>query len=496
MFTPRRSLTSIAALGLAFLLGACDDSSVTAPEPSFDDASAGPVGATGIDRISEQAATRALRLEIEVGLDGPPWIAEEVETEDDAERTEKIEARIRSIDPAARRIELTFGGLVVDVSAGARLESAGSRELSWDEFVRRVESALAAGEYPGAEMYRPLSATPQAPTNAAFTAVKIELEDDVDDIELELLVDERHFQLGANGTGTITVLGVDIAVDPSSGTEVWDRDDDWDETFDVEAFVSAVDLASGVVTLVDGRTFRVVAGTRFEDDDDDYLGSLREVADALADGHWVEVDADLRIAQDGSWVAVEVEFYKEDDADDLPDTREFDEYVTAVDLGASSFTLEDGRTFFVTADTRIDDDGDLRSLAEVAEALEAGFEVEADGYFVVDANAPGGTRLLEVEFDREDDDGDDDGDDGESIDFDGEVIAVDMAAGTFTLEDGVVYFVAADTRFDDDGDLFSLAEMAEALSEGLILEVDGEAVVDDTVPGGLRVLDLEVEIYD
>jgi len=499
MFSPSVFRTSLTALGLALLLGACDDSSVTAPEPPIDDASVGVAAASAMEKISERATAGSVRLEIEVGPSGPPWVAEDIETEDDIERTEKIEARIRSIDAASRRVELIFGSLVIDVSPAARIESASSREISWEEFVRRVERDLAAGETPGAEFLRPLPAAPQAPSDASFTATAVEFEDDVDDTELELLIDDRHIRLGPDGTGTLTVLGVDIVVDPAGGTEVRDRDDDWDETFDIEGFVAGVDVASGVVTLLDGRTFQVIAGTRFEDDDE-YLRSLREVADALASGHWVEVDADLRTAQDGRWIAIEVEFYREDDADSLPGTREFDEEVSSVDLGASSFTLEDGRTFVVTAETKIDDDGDLRSLDEVAAALAAGHEVEAEGYWVVDADAPGGTRLLEVEFDREDDDADDDDadDDGddESIDFDDEIVSVDLAASTFTLAGGATLFVAADTRFDTDGDLFSLAEVAEALSEGLTLEADGEAVVDDAVPGGLRVATVEVEIED
>jgi hypothetical protein len=480
--------STLTAFVLALAVGACDDSTITAPEPPIDEGPTVLAELSSMDRIADRAASGSLRLEIEVLPGGPPWVAREVEIERDSEPEEKIEGRIRAVDPAAGTIELAFGGLVVDVAGARRFRLEGSRDVGQAGFFARVESALDAGRTPGVELRRPLPTSPQAPGDPTFVARDVRLDDEASTAELEVLVDDRHVVLGSNGAGTITVFGVEIMVDPGRGTEVWERGERGDGAFEIESFVTEADPASGRVSLVNGRDVWVVPGTRFDRGEDDHLTSLEQVVTALAAGHWVEMEAEVVVDEDASWIAVEVEFEVEDDAeeDELPGASEFEGGIASVDLGASSFTLEDGRTLTVTAATRIRID-DLNSLSEVADALAAGLGVEAEGTLIADSNAPGGQRLLEVEFDL---------DAPDDREFEGRLLAVDASAGTFTLSGGSVYLVTGATVYDPEGDLHSLAAAASALAAGLAIEMEGDAVSDASAPGGLSVLGLKIEIDD
>ncbi|HKK93232.1 MAG TPA: DUF5666 domain-containing protein [Longimicrobiales bacterium] len=446
-----------------------------------------------IGKVADRAASAPLRVEIEVRRGGPPWIAREVEVEDDRDREEEIESRIAAADASAGTVELVFGGLVIDVAGARRFRVEGVGDVTRDAFFARVESALAAGRRPGVELSRPLPATPQSPDDPGFSAVDVELDGDADVGELEVLIDERHLTVGAAGAGVIRVFGVDIVVDPALGTETRERSEDGDDAIEVEGLVSSVDPGSGRVDLVDGRTFFVVSETRFEtDDDDDTLSSLEQVADALSAGHWVEVDAEVVASDDGALIAVEVEFEIEDDADedDLPGATEVESLVVSADPGAGTFSLANGWTLAIETSTRIDDDGDLRSLAEVADALANGLLVEAEALVV--GNGAGGFRLVEVEFELED------GDDGVpgAIEFEGRLATVDVAAGTFKLYDGRTWLVTDATTWESDGDLFSLAAAASAIANGVPVEMEGDAVEDASAPGGLRVVSLKIETDD
>ncbi len=444
-----------------------------------------------IGQVADRAASAPLRVEIEVRRGGPPWIARELEVEDDQDREEEIESRIAAADASAGTLELVFGGLVIDVAGARRYRVEGVGDVSRESFFARVESALAAGRTPGVELSRPLPAAPQAPGDPTFSALDVELDADADVGELEVLIDSRHLTVGTGGAGVVTVFGVDIVVDPALGTETRERSDDGDDALEVEGLVSSVAAGSGRVDLVDGRTFFIVSETRIETDDGG-LSSLGQVSDALAAGHWVETDAEVVAMDDGSLVAIEVEFEIEDDADDddLPGGLEVESLVVSADVDAGTFSLANGWTLAIESTTRIEDDGDLRSLGEVANAVADGVSVEAE--MLVVGNGAGGYRLVEVEFEVGD------GDDGVpgTIEFEARLATVDAAAGTFKLYDGRTYLVTGDTSWESDGDLFSLAAAASAIASGIPVEVEGDAVEDASAPGGLRVVSLKIETDD
>ncbi|MBT8405163.1 MAG: hypothetical protein KJP18_14970, partial [Gemmatimonadetes bacterium] len=436
--------TTLAAGLLAAGLAACSDDTATTPLVFDDDAPSALSRPASLGQLQDRAAAAPLRLEIEVRPGGPPWIAREVEIENDDDDEEKIESRIASADALAGSITLVLGDLTVDVSAASRFRAEGTGDVSMAGFFERVDAALAAGRTPGVELRRRLPAEPQDPDDPSFLPRDVRLDDDADVGELEVLVDDRHVAADSDSSGRITVFGVEIVVDRSLGSEVGERTERGDGAVEVEGLVEAVDPAGGSVAIRGGLTFRIVPGTRFDADDDE-PSSLAQVADALAAGYWVEVEGELVRDTDGSWIAVEVEFEIEDDADDdVFGSSEFEGQVTAADPVARSFTLQNGQTLTLDDGTRIEDDGDVFSIEQVAAALGASLYVEAEGHVLPDATAPGGMRVVSVKFETDDDDADDDG----TSEFEGVAAAVDAGAGTFTLANGATYGVDDATRYE------------------------------------------------
>lgn len=493
MLVLSRFRTGFVVGAAALVLAACDDGPLTAPDPASDSPSDALSRTTTLTQLRDRAGARPVRLEIDVRAGGPPWVAREVEQEDDDDHDEKIEARIVAADPGAGTVVLGLAGLVIDLSATGRFRAEGAGELSREAFFARVGSALEAGRTPGVELRRRLPSSAQGPNDATFLPLDARLDDDAEFGKLEVLVDGRHVTAESDGRGRVTVFGIEIVVDPSLGSRVRERTERGDGAVEIEGVVEAVDVSGGRVLLFGGVELRIVEGTRFDDDgSDDELGSLDEVAVALAAGYWVEVEAEAVRGDDGAWIAVEAEFEVEDDVDDddLPGSFEFEGDVVAADPALGMFTLADGTALTLDSSTRVDDEGDLFTLEQVVAALAEGVVVEAEGHLLPDAGAPGGLRVVSVTFEA-----DDDGD-GSGREFEGRLVAVDAGAGLFTLADGVSYQVTEATTFETDGDLFSLAAAGEALASGEAVTMEGDAVADASAPGGWRVVQVKIEIDD
>lgn len=493
MFRTTHRRAALAASIVAVALAACTDDTLVAPDVE-DDAIA-LSRSTSLVHVRDRAAAAPVRLEIDVRSGGPPWVAREVEIEDDQDQEEEVESRITAADPAAGTITLALGDLRIDVSAANRFRAEGVGDVSMSSFFDRVTSALAAGRSPGVELRRRLPSMPQAPDDPTFVPRDVRLDDDAEFGKLEMLVDDRHVVADSDSVGRLTVLGIEIVVDRSLGSSVGERTDRGDGASEVEGIVESVSPAEGRVRILGGPEFRIVAGTRVEFDDDG-PSTLAQVADAVAAGHWVEVEGELVRDQDGGWVAVEVEFEIEDDVDDdVPGSFEFEGHVVAADPSEGSFSFSDGRSYVLDAGTRVDPEGDVFSLEEVASALVAGLAVEAEGHVLPDSSAPGGARVVTVKFETDQDDDDPDGDDG-SVEFEGMLQTVDAVAGTFVLANGLAYGLTEATRFEADGDLFSLSSAAAALAQGKAVKMEGDAVQDSNAFGGWRVISLKIEVDD
>jgi hypothetical protein len=183
-----------------------------------------------------------------------------------------------------------------------------------------------------------------------------------------------------------------------------------------------VDANAGTVTLASGTIVLITEDTRIEqhgddgcddgdhgDDgnsgDDDKLGSLAEVAAALAAGLPVEAEGEGSVQSDDplTIVAREIEFEVEDENDDEDDDdgqgAEFEASVTAVDVAGGAVTLAGGRVVLVTASTVIDGEGDLLTLQAVSDAVAAGRPVRAEGRGTTEA---AGFVASRIEFEVDD----------------------------------------------------------------------------------------------
>lgn len=65
--------------------------------------------------------------------------------------------------------------------------------------------------------------------------------------------------------------------------------------------------------------------------------------------------------------------------------------------------------------------------------------------------------------------------------FEGKVRSVDLERNTFTLTNGRIIRMTSETEIENEGDLFSLQEVTNALENGLYVEAEGEGFIDGDV---------------
>lgn len=221
---------------------------------------------------------------------------------------------------------------------------------------------------------------------------------------------------------------------------------------------------------------------------------INEASDS-PDG-WLDV-LGLAIEVRQSEGVTEVEDEALDDEDDDDRDREFEGIVASVDVDNATFTLTDGAGFFLDENSTIDQDSDLLTLQDVADAVAAGLAVEAEGDADVEPGPDGRHRVLRVEFetDDEDDDGlnDDDQPNG-AVEFMGAVTAADLAARTVTLADGTEVIVESDDLIEAAGDLLTLEVVRDAVGAGASVRAEGDATVETTEPRVLRATSIKFEV--
>jgi hypothetical protein len=216
-------------------------------------------------------------------------------------------------------------------------------------------------------------------------------------------------------------------------------DDDDDE---IHGIVAAVDLAARTVTLVDGRVFRVASDSAIETDGD-FL-TLASVADALAAGLEVRVEADLDALGDGIREALEAKFESEQADDDDDDNS-----------GPGNGGHDDD-------DDLDDDDLDDDDLDDD--------DLDDDD---LDDDDLDDDDLDDDDLDDDDLDDDDlDDDDLDDDELEGVVASVDLAARTVTTISGRVIRVATDALIEADGDILTLEEVATRLAFGAPIRVE------------------------
>ncbi len=303
----------LAALALAGLLAACNGENTLAPGTG----GAGPTQfarAITVGEFDSLLANGPTRVEIE--LYPGSLVAREVEAEETEDLTdeEKIESRITAIDPAGN-ITLALGGLVVTFDGATDFESDDGH-LTMQQFIDRVEAALATGVQPAVEAKRPPPDQPQDPNDATFHAGELDLDHDADEDEIEMNVDADNIS-GVSATSPdaiLTVLGLAIEIDVSGGrTELESEIEDDRLESEFEGDVASV--SGSLVTLTDGTVIEIVVGTEIEQaDDEGELGSLAAVEAALAAGLVVEADGEgvVTATSPRTITASEIEFEIDD----------------------------------------------------------------------------------------------------------------------------------------------------------------------------------------
>jgi len=267
-----------------------------------------------------------------------------------------------------------------------------------------------------------------------------------------------------------------------------------DATEEFEGQIISADPENGTFTLVNGVTVEINTETTIEADGD--LFSLEAVRNALESDSEDFVRAEGEgFVQGGIFKASNVEFELDDDVDDENNDIDFVSVVQNTDLQNQRFTLSDGRVIQVNEQTVIEDDGDFLSLQEVSDALQQGIIVVADG----EARYVEGQQVNyiaeEVEFeiqDSEDDDSSGD-DDSSIINFDETVESVNVNESTFTLENGAVIKITAETEIR--GDFADLQAVSQALNAGQEIEADGRGIEpdDDSTSENITLIATRVE---
>ncbi|MCZ6545750.1 MAG: hypothetical protein O6913_08610 [Chloroflexi bacterium] len=348
---------------------------------------------------------------VEIQLVPGSLVAHEVEVErpDALTHEEEIESRITDVEVIGDEGTLTLelGGLQVGFTSATRFRAEEGRVLTFGEFVARVETALAAGDKPPVEANRAPPAEPQAPDDASFIATELKLDDEADEPKIEINVDSDNFVANVSPPpdGWLRVLGLMIELRVSEGvTELEVELPDAAGEAEFEGIVQSVNLVENSFTLVGGAIVRIVEGTEIEEaDEDDELGSLVAVADALDAGLTVEAEVEGVVESTDPFtiIAIEVEFEIEEELEDIVGEVDFEGVVQSVDLVGNSFTLVGGTVVRIVAGTEIeeaDEDDELGSLVAVAQALDAGLTVEAEAEGVVESTDPLAIIASEVEF--------------------------------------------------------------------------------------------------
>lgn len=326
-----RKLSFVALVGAALTL-ACTDASGPATISQFS-------RQVTFDDFQQTVIDGAVRLEVELlplTLTGP-LVAEEVEIQEaeDLSDEEQLESR------AVRFENLTQSGcggtlvLAPDFRVafdettdfdgerdhefeGDHREFAGADDqLTCAEFVTRVQEALDAGRSLVVEAERDAPATPQAPDDPTFVATELELEGEhrFEAPELTINVDADNLiacsTLGSAPDGCIGVLkilNVAIAL-VEDVTELESELPAARDEIEFEGVVTGVERMGescvlGSVTLDDGVTVTLVAGTEIKDDD------LCEVERAFLAGVAIEVEGEglLEGADQRRIIATEVTF--------------------------------------------------------------------------------------------------------------------------------------------------------------------------------------------
>jgi len=419
----RLAILGPAAVVLTFLAAACD-TMTSGPSSTVTSQFSREVT---LPDVQNQLVTGPTRVEVSVIPGTLTARRVQLEEPDQLTKPERVRGRVTAITSGTDTATLTLdlGGLQIALNGSTRLHpddadeqqaampatsDDGGNGMTLADFVTRIQAELAAGRNPAVRATRPAPAQPQAPDDGKFLAATLQLDEGNNHPRIELNIAAANLTTNATPPpdAVLKVLGVSLELRVSDGTtklRVENQEAEGAEEF--HGVVKSVDQTANTVTLMDGTIIRIVAGTEFEareGDEDDHVTSLADVQAALTAGKTVEtegrgvVDTTSPLTID----AIRIEF--EVEGEPMPPAMmmaEFQDDVASVDVGASTFTLNNGTVVTVTADTKFDDHG-LQTLQAVADSLAAHVRVRAQGVGkVTSAGPPPAVTALFLEFETE-----------------------------------------------------------------------------------------------
>ncbi len=179
----------------------------------------------------------------------------------------------------------------------------------------------------------------------------------------------------------------------------------------------------------------------------------------------------------------------------VADEVEFEGFVKSVDLEGRSFTFTDGTVVKIVETTAIAEGADfLGALEAVKAALEDGLQVVAWGGGYLVSAEPRVIDARELHFVLHGGGGDA----HDIVEFEGHVVSVDLGAGSFTLTNGTIVMITAETELARVGagqPLGSLKEAKDAMDAGADVIAFGSGRVETAEPLVLIALEMMFSIH-
>jgi len=220
-----------------------------------------------------------------------------------------------------------------------------------------------------------------------------------------------------------------------------------------------VEVDGDALVLVGGLRVIITDSTVFDSQGDLFV--LDTIRAALLRGETVTAEGTGE--RRGSGVLEALEITVETSAAGQP--VRFAGSVATLDRNQGVLTLGSGTVLVFDGASSFDPTGDATSFSQLVAAFDRGdlITVEGDGVLRADASI----RVTEVLVEL-------DGGAGGATEFSGVVAGVDRPSRRLTLGNGVVVAVDDNTRFDNQGDLRSFDALADAVSAGTTVTVQGE----------------------
>lgn len=458
---------------LALLTGACTPEASLSPT----DTTAGDTAAfspLGLSQAQSEFAQSGLRIEARVKPGSSPLVASELALgpANMAGEPEQIHANIStaSFGGATESLTLDLGGLQVGID-GATTFSRDDHDgtLTADEFKAAVNAALAAGRRPHIVARRSPPESPQAVDNGAFLASHIRIGEAGDVLKIDLNVGPANLQLNLTPPpdAFLKLLGLTIEIRISDGTtRIGRRQDPVGVQVPFGGRVKSVNAERNAFVLESGAIVRVTNQTVIVPTDG--IATLADVADALAAGAAVESEGVGAVVSREPRIlaALKVRFVKH------RPLFEFRDLVKAADVDGRKITLANGATLCFNDQSVISQDGDLKSLEQVARALAANLRVAAAGVATPNALATTSNAavcratVLKVRFTLVP---------PPALEFRDLVKAVDVEHRRITLAVGATICLDEHSVISQEGDLKTLEEVARALAANLRVGAAGSA---------------------